>query len=60
MRNREKRRELAFYIQSTASNARTSRGKRRYRRDARRHAKNMVAAGCPEKAAVWRRRARNG
>lgn len=33
---------------------------RKNRRAARKHAKKMIAAGCPEKAAVWLKRARNG
>jgi hypothetical protein len=38
----------------------SSASQRKERREMRRHAKRMDAAGCPEKAAIWRRRARNG
>jgi hypothetical protein len=37
----------------------TSREKRRYRREARRHA-DRIQNPLPERADVWRKRARNG
>jgi hypothetical protein len=38
----------------------TSREKRIMRRDFRLHAKQMMRAGCVEKATIWLKRARNG
>lgn len=45
-------RPMVYFVSSTT--------KRKDRREMRRHAKAMDKAGCPEKAATWRRRARNG
>jgi hypothetical protein len=42
-----------YYRQSTAM-------KKKGRRANRKHAERMLKAGCPERAAVWFRRARNG
>lgn len=59
MQNRQWRREVRRWKRETVCLATTSRGKRRYRRSARKHAK-LIASYMPEKAAIWRKRARNG
>jgi hypothetical protein len=59
MRNRNKRGALKLVCKETACYAKTSAGKRKYRRMARRHAK-QIESTLPEKATIWRKRARNG
>jgi hypothetical protein len=57
--------ELAEVVQMTTKPTQqvtyySSRERRIMRRYWRKHAEKMIAAGCPEMAAVWRKRARNG
>lgn len=58
--NRAERREMQAWRESTSFLGTTSRARRRYRREARRHAAECQRLGLPERAVVWRKRARNG
>lgn len=59
--NRQKRRQLKAYARETSYMGRgDTRSRRRYRREARKHAARMLRSGMPERAAIWLRRARNG